>query len=63
MLHVGPPTSDVEHGLVTEASVGGVGGNTAENPGIHLPHTCHLENTHWQESVSGQGGEVQYVCR
>lgn len=52
-----PPTSDLEHGLVAEASVGGVGGDTAEHPGVHLPHAGHLEDTHWQESVPGQGGE------
>lgn len=61
MLQVCLPTSDVEHGLMAVASVGGVGGDTAENPSIHLPHGCYLENSHWQESVSGHRGYVR--CR
>lgn len=58
-VQVCPPTSDVEHGLMAVASIGDVGGDTAENSCICLPHACHLENTHRQESVSGQGGEVK----
>lgn len=52
-----PPTSDVENGLMAVASVGNVGGDTAENSSIHLPHACHLEDPHWQKSVSGHGGK------
>ncbi len=63
MRHVCPPTSNIEHGLMAVASVGRVGGDTAENPSIHLPHARDLENTHWQESVSGQGGEVRVQVR
>lgn len=42
-----PPTGDVERGFMAVASVGDVGGNTAENPCIRLSHTCHLEDAHW----------------
>lgn len=50
-----PLTSDVEHGVMAVASVGDVGGNTTEDSSIHLPHACHLEDPHWQESVPGHG--------
>lgn len=53
MLSSNPPTCDVEHGLVAVASVGNVGGNTAENSGINLSHACHLEDPHGQEGVPG----------
>lgn len=56
MLHVCPPTSDVEHGLMAVAGVCDVGGNTAENSSIRLPHARHLEDALRQESVSGRGG-------
>lgn len=52
-------TSDIKHSVVTVASVGNVGGDTAENPSILLPYTCHLENPHWQESVSVQEGRKE----
>lgn len=51
-----PPTSDVEHGLMAVAGVRDVGGNTAENSSIRLPHARHLEDALRQESVSGRGG-------
>lgn len=57
--HMSVPTSDVEHGLVAEASVGSVDGNTAENASVYLPHASHLENPLGKESVSGQEGEIR----
>lgn len=63
MQHVCPSTSDVEHGLMAVASVCSVGGDTAENSSIHLPHTSHLENTLWQKSISGKRGEARVQVR